>query len=148
MFTFYSSMVGSFKIHFKIKIVGPNPFKIHTSHPAELSLLFKILLIFPLNTLTLHINCTIHNGYHQEFVRCQICSITRAVRCTFPCRFILLVAKITHCAKTGGIADPFSYSCVWCRSFWLVLLCFLMILLLINLSKTCCCGLQFVYRSK
>jgi hypothetical protein len=63
-------------------------------------------LIFPLKVLTLRINNTIHNEYHQLFVICQICSMTRAVGCTFPCQFILLVAKMTHTAKTGGIAPP------------------------------------------
>ena len=110
MFTFYSFMVGSFKIHFKIKIVGPNRFKIHSSQPPELRLFFWISLIFPLNTFTLHTNYTIHNRYHQEFVRCEICSITRAIGCTYPCELILVVAKMTHDNKTAGIAVPSSYA--------------------------------------
>jgi hypothetical protein len=91
--------------------------KLKYKNPAELRTPSLISLQNPSKVLTLGINNTIHNRYHQEFVRCQICSITRAVRCTYPCQFILLVAKMTHCAKTGGIAVPSSYplGCCWIR---------------------------------
>jgi hypothetical protein len=68
-------------------------------------LIFEVEVHFPFKVLTLRINNTIHNEYHQVFVTCQIRSITRAVGYTFPCQFILLVAKMTHGAKTGGIAS-------------------------------------------